>query len=283
MIKDKRDIRLRDGLNLKAYIIENGSPEWLVITHGLGEHAGRHEYSVKLLSQYFNICLYDLRGHGSSGGKRAYVSEFSDYCKDLDEVLDYLENTFNMKKFNLFGHSLGGLITASYMQNHIKSERYPKKVFLSAPASGGAGALGSVFKAAPLKVMSVLSSLKPSVKLKGMLDINKLSHDPRIAEYYEADKDCILAIPTKTFLTILYEARKVFSRPLRVDCELYCAVGSDDQIVDSNTTIEYFKNIEKNAQLKVIEGAYHEMHNEIDKYQVPYINFLKQAIYPKSS
>ena len=283
MIKDEREIKLRDGVTLSAYIIENGSPSWIIITHGLGEHSERHDYYVKLLGQYFNICLYDLRGHGKSEGERAVIRDFSDYNRDLDEVIDYLENTFSMQKFILFGHSLGGLITASYMQNLVSPERYPEKVFLSAPASGGAGALGSVFAMAPMKVMSALRSLKISVRLKGMLDISKLSHDPRVAEAYNADELCILAVPTKTFFTILHEARKVFSRPLRINCELYCAVGSGDMIVDPKTTINYFQTIEKNAQLKIIENGYHELHNEVDKYQIPYFEFLKQSIYPKNA
>ena len=168
------------------------------------------------------------------------------------------------------------------MQNQVKAERYPEKVFLSAPASGGAGALGSVFSVTPMKIMSALSSLKASVKLKGMLDITKLSHDPRVSEAYIADELNILSIPTKTFFTILYEGRKVFSRPLRVSCELYCAVGTGDMIVDSKVTVNYFKTIEKNAQLKIIEGGYHELHNEIDKYQSPYFEFLKKSIHPKN-
>lgn len=283
MIKDKREIKLRDGLSLSTYIVENGSPCWIVITHGLGEHAERHDYYVKLFGQYFNICLYDLRGHGDSEGARAGIKDFKDYRGDLDEVLDYLETTFSMKKFILFGHSLGGLITASYMQNSVKVERYPQKVFLSAPATGGAGALGSVFAMTPMKIMSALSSLRASVSLKGMLDINKLSHDPRVPEAYIADERCILAIPTKTFFIILHEARNVFSRPLRVTCELYCALGSGDEIVAPEATINYFKTIEKNAKLKVIENGYHELHNEVDKYQTPYFKFLKEAIYPKNS
>lgn len=282
MIKDKREIILRDGSTLSAYVIENGSPRWIVVTHGLGEHAGRHEYYIKLFGQYFNICLYDLRGHGRSDGSRASINEFSDYNDDLDEVIDYLEDKFSMERFILFGHSLGGLITASYMQNTVKKSRYPEKVFLSAPASAGSGPLGTLFSVTPLKFMGLLSSMSLSVSLKGMIDTTKLSHDPRVYDAYVADKLCTMAIPTKTFFKILYEARKVFSKPLRVECELYCAVGSGDVVVDSNTTINYFQTIEKGAQLEIIEGGYHELHNEIEKYQAPYFKFLTEAIYPKS-
>jgi alpha-beta hydrolase superfamily lysophospholipase len=42
--------------------------------------------------------------------------------------------------------------------------------------------------------------------------------------------------------------------------------------------IDYFNNIEKKAQIKVIEGGYHELHNEIEKYRKPYLNFLRQSL-----
>ena len=76
----------------------------------------------------------------------------------------------------------------------------------------------------------------------------------------------------------LHPRGKVFSRPLRVHCDLYCGVGTDDHLVGSETTIEYFKMIEKNAKLKIIEGGYHELHNEIDKFSDDYLAFLKDSI-----
>ncbi len=275
MISDKREIKLRDGESLSAYILENGSTEWIIVTHGLGEHANRHEYFFKTLSQKYNICLYDLRGHGESSGKRAYIKSFKDFNEDLAEVISYLEQTFDMGKFNLFGHSLGGLITASFMQNNVQADSYPERVFLSAPATGGAGILGGALSCLPAGLMGKLGKVKLSLSLKGMLDISKLSHDPRVAAVYKNDKKCSQAIPTKTFFSILHEAKLVFSRPLRVNCPLFCALGTGDEIVASSPTINYFQTIEKNAQLKIIENGYHELHNEVGKYRDPYLEFLK--------
>jgi len=278
MISEEKKISLRDGETIHANIAENGTTSWIIVTHGLGEHSGRHEYIHKLFSQYFNICFYDLRGHGKSTGKRGYVDKFEQFTSDLDEVITYLKDQYSMKKYILFGHSMGGLITASYMQNRVKSDFYPEKVFLSAPATSGAGTLGKVFNIAPIKFMQTLSSIPVSIPLTGVLDISKLSHDPRVYESYVVDKLNVLKIHSKLFLEILHEARKVFSRPLRVRCDLYCAVGTDDYLVGSESTINYFRMIEKNAKLKVIEGGYHELHNEIDKFSVEYLAFLKDSI-----
>ena len=111
-----------------------------------------------------------------------------------------------------------------------------------------------------------------------MLDISKLSHDPRVYEYYVTDELNTLKVHTKLFLEILYEARKVFSRPLRINCDLFCALGTNDYLVSSEVTINYFKTIEKNVKLKVIDGGYHELHNEIEKYRNDYLDFVKSSL-----
>ncbi|MFT6632990.1 MAG: alpha-beta hydrolase superfamily lysophospholipase [Bacteriovoracaceae bacterium] len=278
MISEVKKVNLRDGETLHVDIVENGSPVWLVVTHGLGEHGERHHYMYDLFSQYFNICIYDLRGHGKSSGKRTYVENFKDFTSDLGEVLDYLKDNYSMNRYVLFGHSMGGLITASFMQNDVSKNLYPEKVFLSGPAVAGPGLLGKGFKLAPMKLMYGLKSLPASLPLEGLLDLSKLSHDPRVYESYITDPMNTLKVHTKLFLEILTEAREVFSRPLRINCDLFCAVGTNDGLVDPDSVIEYFTHVEKNAKLFKVDGGYHELHNEIQKYKTPYIEFLKESI-----
>lgn len=278
MISEVKKIKLRDGETLHADIVEKGSPTWIIITHGLGEHGERHQYMHNLFSQYFNICIYDLRGHGKSTGKRAHVNSFKDYTNDLGEVIDYLKEHYSMKKYVLFGHSMGALIVSSYVQNEVNDDFYPEKVFLSGPPAAGPGLLGKTFKFAPMKVMKTLKSLPVSVPIEGLLDLSKLSHDPRVYESYITDTLNSLKVHTKLFFEILNESREVFSRPLRVKCDLFCAVGTNDGLIDADSAIDYFSNIEKNAKLRTFEGAYHELHNEIEKFRTPYFEFLKESI-----
>ena len=39
-----------------------------------------------------------------------------------------------------------------------------------------------------------------------------------------------------------------------------------------------FSFIEKNVRFKLIEGGYHEVHNEFDEYKKPYFDFLKSSL-----
>lgn len=277
MNNEYRDIISFDGTPLKCLIRETGSSKWLIITHGLGEHLGRHEFFLKLFSQNFNIAIYDLRGHGRSGGKRAWVENFSDFSKDLDVVIQYLQKHFNLNSYILFGHSMGGLITADYMQNHVKDELYPEKVFLSSPAAGAPGVMGPVLANAPKFLLESLTKL-PTIPVAKVLNLRKLSHDSRVYESYVKDELTCLKVHTKLYLEVIKTSREVFSRPLRVKCPLYCAIGTEDVLVHPGIVIKYFTDIEKNAQLKIFEGGYHELHNEIEKFRKPYLNYLRQSL-----
>lgn len=277
MNNEYRDIISFDGTILRCLIRETGSSKWLIITHGLGEHLERHEYILKLFAANFNIAIYDLRGHGKSGGKRGWVENFDHYLNDLQAVIDFLRKEFSMTNYTLFGHSMGGLITAAYLQNKAQDDFYPEKVFLSSPAVAGPGVLGQAFNVAPMFLFDALLKC-PTIPLQGVLDLKRLSHDGRIYESYVKDELNQLKIHSKLFLEVLRMGRDVFSRPLRARCPLFVSIGTGDGLVHPKLIISYFTKVEKSAQLKVVEGGYHELHNEIDKYRKPYLNFLRQSL-----
>lgn len=277
MHPENKKIVLRD-LNFNVSVFEKGSPVWIIVTHGLGEHLKRHDYFAKTFSQYFNLCFYDLRGHGLTDGKKAYVNDFRDFVWDLEALIQYLQKSYSMKRFILFGHSMGGLITAHYLQNNANKNIYPEKVFLSAPAVATGGVLGDIFRYSPQKLTKSLCHLPFNLELKGLVDLNFLSHDQRVKEDYENDPLNSLKLSTKLCFELINAAREVFSKPLRAECPLYAAVGGADQIVNVGAFKDYFSKIEKGAQTLVVPGAYHEMHNEIEKFRTPYTDFLKKSL-----
>ena len=278
MQHEYRDIPGHDGLRLKALIKENGASQWLIVTHGMGEHMERHQHLLKLFPQQFNILMYDLRGHGRSEGERGHVKQFSDFRRDLEAVIDFLRKEFNMKRFTLFGHSLGGLITSDWLQNEAKAECYPEKVFLSSPPVGAPGLLGPLFGHAPLLVMKTLTDIPLSVPLGGMLDLSKLSHDSRVLQAYLSDDLVMLKIHSHLFFETLRTAREVYSRPLRVSCPLFVSIGTGDGVVHPKMLTRYFTLVEKNAKLLQVKDGYHELHNEIEKYRTPFTKFLQASL-----
>lgn len=271
-------IRMSDGVELLASVREVGSPIWLIVTHGIGEHHERHSYFSDILNRDVNILRYDLRGHGRSHGKKAYVNDFNRFILDLSEVVKYAQDKFQMKKHIIFGHSMGALITSGYLQSYSQffdsDEFYPERVFISAPPVGVGGAMGLVVNMLPKKVFNNLALL-PSIPLAGLVNLYYLSHNETIKDVYKSDPLCCRFLHTKLLFEVIKSIKDIFSKPINVKCPAVCVYGSKDKIADTYLIKDYFKTIEKSFELKEFEGAFHEIHNEISEYRTPYFEFMK--------
>ncbi len=272
---DKKFLKMRDGVELYVKIKESGSPVWIITTHGIGEHLERHNYIPEIFGHDFNIFQYDLRGHGRSSGRRFYVEDFALYMEDLKEIVQFLKEKYRMEKHVLFGHSMGALIHCAYMQNFVSDLTYPVRMIINAPPIGAEGLIGSLMKVLPQKVLSLACEIPFSYPIGGLVDLKYLSHDQRIKEDYISDELNGQKLETKLLLELLKTSQQTFSRPLRSKCPSFVTVGSADRVVGHQETIDYFTNVDKSFQLKVFDGAYHEIHNEIEKYRKPYFDHLK--------
>ena len=277
MFGDSRKIEVDKGTHLHGQIYEHGKKDWIIVTHGIGEHLGRHKYLVNILREKYNICFYDLRGHGESDGEKGTIDNFDLYISDLGRVVDFVRTEYRAEKISLFGHSMGGLITAAFTQQ--KEDLYePVKVFINAPPIKVPGPLGKIVDLIPLKGVKKLDRLNKGIYLKGLVDLGFLSHDKTVGENYINDPLNILSLNTKLLVGMVRCSRETFSRPIYPKAKMFCCVGSADAVVDPQAVINYFSSIEKNVRLKVIEGAYHEIHNEINKYQKPYFDYIRESL-----
>ena len=277
MFCDEKYIDLPDGIKLYSQIREGGHKKWIVALHGLGEHLDRHQYINDLFSGKFNIAQFDLRGHGKSQGKRGAVSDFRLFSEDLIAVIDFLKKNMGMESYFLFGHSMGALICSDFVQNYSSTDNYPERIFLSNPPVGLPGFAGSLFHLAPNLVTDNLRKLGVGFNVGGQLDIKKLSHDINVYQQYVSDPLTILKPHTSLILNLVHATKRVFSKPLRATCPIFCGVATEDALVNSDYSIYFFKHLEKACVLKVFEGAYHEMHNEEPKWRDPYFEFLKRS------
>lgn len=274
---------MADGTLVHVEIKEQNKSRWLVVTHGLGEHGGRHHYLASLFKDDYNIVWWDLRGHGQSHGRRCFVDKFEQYAQDLKEVINRLAKDFHLQHFSLLGHSMGASVTADYMQNLASESLYPEKVFLSAPPISLPGPGGWLVKYAPVEVLETLAHFPLSAAIPGMINPKGLSHDPKIDKDYVNDPLNCRALHSRLAFNLCLRAREVFSRPLRIQCPSYCVYGTKDPIVDPNAIAEYFSKHEKNTEVMAIAGGYHELHNETPDYRRPFIDFLTSRLRPQAS
>jgi alpha-beta hydrolase superfamily lysophospholipase len=91
----------------------------LVLVHGYGDHAGRYADVMTWLASHGVAChAFDLRGHGRSSGRRAFVRRWDEYLDDLDAMLSpkkasgpFCDGDDGAPLFVL-GHSHGGLVVS---------------------------------------------------------------------------------------------------------------------------------------------------------------------------
>lgn len=276
MIYETLIFSLQDTTKMNLYVADRGYKNWLIVTHGLGEHGLRHSHFFELFKEDYNICIYDLRGHGESEGERGNINNFFTYVEDLAAVLEHLKNKYKMSSYSLFGHSMGALVVATYMKKLVSKHFYPQKIFLSSPVVRGAGT-GKIIALFSQGFHNTLASLPLTLKVKGMLNLKKLSHNPQIYKDYLNDKKNNLSISLHLFLQILAHAKSTFTEPLGLQCESFVSIGTGDVLVDERACIEYFQQTDKNAKLFIIKNGYHELHNEIPEYKEAYLKFLKNA------
>lgn len=268
------DIKTFDGLRLKTTLLNRNADAWVIVTHGVGEHRGRHKYWLSDDFKNYNIALYDLRGHGESEGERGNVKDFDDYLKDIDSVTDYLAAEQGMKKFYLFGHSMGGLITARWIQLRKNRALYPVKTILSAPGAGTVGILGIITSSIPALIYKKLATL-PSMPLGGMLDLTKLSHNPQVYKDYVSDPKNILKVHSHLYFDLLNKAKDTFGRPLNPRTPLMTIMGSEDGVVSTDLVKSYFDRYEPQAKFVLVKDAYHELYMETEEYFRQFADSIK--------
>lgn len=272
-------IRARDGCAL--HVVETrceSAGEWLICVHGIGEHLGRASHLAELFAGKLNVLQYDLRGHGQSEERRGYVDSFDTHYNDLEDVVRFLVSRHPNLRYALFGHSMGALIAAGFTQRRPEQALCPKRLFLASPPIGIGGLGGAIVNRLPHWVVSGLCRIPFSLPVGATINRAYLSHDKGIAARYKGDPLSLNRLHFKLLVGLVDASRTVFSRPLAAPCPISAAIGRADRIVSCDAAQHYFATHEPDANFKIIEGAYHELHNETAAYREPYFEFLKKAL-----
>lgn len=261
--------------------IEKISKGLLVCVHGIGEHSNRHRYLIDLFNDQFDILFFDLRGHGKSEGIRGWIESFDQYQADVREIVEYVLNnkSLSSKDIYFFAHSMGALILCDFLKNQKQDlqKLNIKKIFLSAPPVALSGVLGTIVKKIfPSSLLMLSAACLPTIKINGSVDLNYLSHDPKVKEDYISDPLNILHLESRLLLELARKTKELFKQEIEIfDISACVVVGEDDRVVDPISVREHFLLKSKKFKFKMINGAYHEIHNEVHEIREPYFELLK--------
>lgn len=120
-------LEMSDGCNLYAFIKHpEGKPVGhLHILHGMAEHIGRYDSTVKFfIGQGYVVSGHDHRGHGKTvqmNGAKGHLAEsngFNRVVEDAYEVITHMKTYDSTLNHILLGHSFGSFIARRFIQLH---------------------------------------------------------------------------------------------------------------------------------------------------------------------
>ena len=254
----------------KKNIITNPKAN-VVIVHGICEHLDRYDYlTEKLNNAGYNVYRYDARGHGRSEGVKGDLSDYQDYLIDLDTYINLVKEEHPNLKLILLGHSMGGLVATSY------ASTFNDKIDYLA-LSGAANVTPKQARALKLLPMFLIKKIKYKNNLgEGVCSdkavVEKYNNDPLVL------KEATMGLMKNVFIG---GCGLVKDNIKRINVPTIVMHGKGDGIVEASTAEWTYNNLAvEDKELKIYDGLYHEIFNEIQKDVVieDLINWLNKRV-----
>lgn len=237
----------------------------VVGVHGYSEHSGSYRHFAEFLHEKnLEVIWMDLPGHGLSDGERSNIDDFDDYVKGFAAFLREVRARACPEPFMVFAHSLGGLVVTRFLETSSESKGFLRGV-LSSPLFGL-----SNYPAALLPVIRAISCLLPNWKWNNDAELSGpvLTHDLEMKAKREADS-LIRPRVTIHFVREFLRARvQAFRDRDRIQIPLALFQAGEDKVTDRKEALRFFSGLKIENQIKVYDGLYHELVNEIDRARV---------------
>lgn len=238
----------------------SASPARCLVLHGLGEHSARHLNTVNaLVGAGYETVRFDFRGCGESEGERQWVRSFDEYVEDVDAVCRWAIEAHGPKPLFVIGHSLGGAIN---LHAAAKIGEAWRGIVLLAPAFE----VGEGISALKILVGKAVNLFLPHFRIPEALDATAISRDQKVVDAYRADP---LNCPFNTVrqgneILKAMSALPEVCQKIRIPALL--AHGEADRLVKVDGSRKLHNFLASPDKLFVpFPGAFHELHNDLDR------------------
>ena len=249
-----------DGLLLtrQAWRPEAEPAAVLAVVHGYGEHGGRYRgLAEDMAARGYAVHVYDLRGHGRSGGRRGHLGRFTDYIDDTAVYLEAVREEQLGQPLYLLGHSLGGLITAAYVEDRPADAL--DGLILSSPFLR----LGMPVPPLKLSAARMLSVVAPTVNVGNTVVAAALSHDQDVVRVYGTDPLNHHVATARWAAEVVAAQSAALSAAGRIRLPLLLLYADADAVADPQAGRELFERAASpDKTVHCYEGFYHEIFNE---------------------
>jgi acylglycerol lipase len=233
----------------------------VIIVHGLKDHSTRYtEMASQLALRGYAVHAFDLRGFGSSAGRRVYVESFDEYIEDLASFVDTTRSREYGKPIFLLGHGLGGAIALEYVLS--KKPDLTGLVLSGAALKDDHSAFNRLMIRATGTVLSLLATFS--------VDVDHLSQDPAVVAACKEDPFIEQGNGTARAARELLEAMsEIGEHQSELRMPALILHGGADVIFKPDGSRElYERAASADKTLHVYDGLFHDLWREPAKAQV---------------
>lgn len=264
-IEEKSIVRKNsNGPALSAIIGKPDAPARyaLALVHGYADHAARYMHVIDALRVKGIVTVaLDLRGHGRSGGDPGYCDDFSEFWDDLRELGPLLDEHAKGLPRILFGHSFGGLATASSLLDDRAGA--PEASWRAAVWSAPFFQLALPVPPLKRKAGELLGRLIPKFSMASGLHGADLTHDAAIARGYDEDPLVFKKASARWFTQAVKTQEMLFREAHRIKLPFFIGFGGADKVASPEGAKKLVAAAgSATKELKIYDGLYHEILNE---------------------
>lgn len=256
-------IEAAGGLNIfvRSWRLSAKARGVVVIVPGFNSHSAYYEWvAQQLTADGIAVYAVDLRGRGQSDGERFYVEKFADYVSDVAAVMKLAKSREQGLPVILLGHSAGGVVSCLYALDHqaelagLICESFAFQV----PAPDFA-----------LAVFRGLSHIAPHTHILHLKN-EDFSRDPVVVQ--TMNEDPLIAHETQSVQTMaeMVRADERLKKEFQlITLPLLILHGTADKATKpSGSQFFYDTAGSTDKTIKLYEGHFHDLLNDIDKESV---------------
>lgn len=222
----------------------------VLLMHGYLNHSGQFRHLIRhLLENGFAVALFDLPGHGLSGGNSAEITSFEQYVRAMQDFLAIVKPRLQ-GPYHAVGFSTGAAILVDMLLTNRADD------------------LAKATLAAPLIHWTLYEQSKNTYKVYS-------AFTDRIARFHRknsSDRDYLVFNRTQDYLHAKYLSLKwvkaLFDWNDRLqmlppsEANVQVLQGDRDGTVDWDYNLDMVRTKFPNADIQMIAGANHELFNE---------------------
>jgi acylglycerol lipase len=249
----------------------------VVVVHGYAEHCGRYAHLARALNAGgFAALLYDHRGFGRSTGRPGFVGAIDGLADDLGEMVLTARQRWPGIPMFVFGHSMGGLVSALYSMREASSG--PAASTARSLISSASGIDGLILSSPLLRsqeapflqrVATLLGTLAPRLPTIS-LDRSAISRIASVVD--DANRDPLnyhARMPARTGAELIRGMRRVDAEGHLLNLPILIFHGTADRLADPDGSRDlYDRLVTSHKQLSLFEGVYHEALNDLNQDRV---------------